>query len=79
MLCPRARPARRDSAAVVRRCVSLTIVVAVVFAVNLGLAIPFLKGNPWNQYVDTIGKYILFLCLCMFLLFVFLAGFTYVL
>ncbi len=74
------RPAsRRDSAAVVRRCVSLTIVVAVVFAVNLGLAIPFLKGNPWNQYVDTIGKYILFLCLCMFLLFVFLAGFTYVL
>jgi len=43
------------------------------------LSVPFLKGNPFNRYVDTIGKYILFFCLCVFLLLLFQAGFTYVL
>jgi len=70
---------RTDSAAIIRRFVRRTILAAVAFIVSLCLSVPFLKGNPWNQYVDTIGKYVLFLCLCMFLLLLFLAGFTYVL
>ena len=74
------RPTKRtDSAAVVRRHIRRTILVAVTFVVSLGLAIPFLKGNPWNAYVDTFGKYILFFCFFMFLLAVIQAGFTYVL
>lgn len=76
---PKPLETRTDSDAVVRRFVRWTILAAVAFFVDLCLSIPFLKGNPWNQYVDTIGKYVLFLCLCMFLLLVFLAGFTYVL
>ncbi len=77
---PPTHPNRRtDSAAIVRRFARWTILAAVAFIVNLCLSVPFLKGNPWNQYVDTIGKYVLFLCLCMFLLLVFLAGFPYVL
>ncbi len=70
---------RTDSAAIVRTFARWTILVAVVFIVNLCLSVPFQKGNPWRQYVDTIGKHIPLLCLCMFLLLVFLAGFTYVL
>ncbi len=70
---------RTDSAAIIRRFVRRTILASVAFIVSLCLSVPFLKGNPWNQYVDTIGKYVLFLCLCMFLLLLFLAGFTYVL
>ena len=70
---------RTDSARVVRRHLQWTILVAVAFVVSLGLSVPFLKGDPWNQYVDTIGKYILFFCLCMFLLLLFQAGFTYML
>jgi hypothetical protein len=70
---------RTDSALVVRRHVRRTILVAIAFVVSLGLSVPFLKGNPWNQYVDRVGKYILFFCLCMFLLLLFQAGFTYVL
>jgi hypothetical protein len=70
---------RADSAAVVRRHVRRTIAVSVAFIVSLGLSVPFLKGNPWNEYVGTIGKYILLFCLCMFLLLLFQAGFAYVL
>ena len=68
---------RTDSAAVVRRHMGRTVVVAVTFVVSLGLAIPLLKGNPWNAHVDTIGKYVLFFCFFMFL--VIQTGFTYVL
>lgn len=77
---PQPRVKRRsDSAAIVRRYVRRTIIVAVLFIVSLGFSVPFLKGNPWNQYVDTIGKYVLFLCFCMYMLLLFGAGFTYVL
>jgi hypothetical protein len=76
----RTHPSRRtDSAAVVRRHVKRTIVVATAFFISLILSVPFLEGNRWNRYVDTIGKYVLFFCLCTFLLLLFQAGFTYVL
>jgi hypothetical protein len=70
---------RTDSATVVRRHMRRTLLVAVTFVVSLGLSIPFLKGNPWNVYVDAVGKYVLFFCFFMFLLVVIQAGFTYVL
>jgi hypothetical protein len=74
------RPAKgRDSATVVRRHVRRTILMAATFVVSLGLSIPFLKGNPWNVYVDAVGKYVLFFCFFMFLLAVVQAGFTYLL
>jgi hypothetical protein len=59
---------RTDPAAVVRRNTKRAVVVGAAFIVILGFSIPFLKGNPWNRYADSIGKYVLFLCLYLFLL-----------
>lgn len=70
---------RTDSATVIRRHFRRTSFLAVAFIVSLGLSVPFLKGNPWNKYVDIFGKYIMFWCLCTFLLLLFQAGFAYVL
>lgn len=68
-----------DSAAVVLRHVRRTILIAAAFVVTVTFSVPFLHGNPWNAYVDTFGKYVIFACLCAFLLLLFQAGFTYVL
>lgn len=74
------QPGRPGVAVVrVRRHVRVTILAAVVFVTSTAFSIPFLRGNPWNAYVDTIGKYVLFICLCAFLFLLFEAGFTWVL
>jgi len=68
-----------DNAAAVRRFARYTTIVAGAFLVNLALSIPFLHGNRWNRYIDAIGKYALLVCLCTFLLLLFLGGFTIIL
>ena len=52
-----------DSAQVIRRYLRRTIYLAIGFAMTASFSIPFLRGNPWNKYVDTVGKYIFFTCL----------------
>jgi hypothetical protein len=47
------------------------------FAVNVVLVIPFFKGNSLHQYWQTIGNGLLFLCLCLFLGSIFMAGMTF--
>jgi hypothetical protein len=50
---------------------------SVAFAVNAVLVIPFFKGNFLHQYWQTVGNVLLFLCLCLFIASIFLAGMTY--
>ena len=76
---PPTRIGRTDNAAAVRRFAQYTTIVAGAFLVNLALSIPFLHGNRWNRYIDAIGKYVLLVCLCTFLLLLFLGGFTIIL
>lgn len=70
---------RTDSAAVVRRHVRWTILSGVSFAVTAAATMPFLAGFPLQGYWDVAGKYVLLLCMGLFVVFVAEAGFTYVL
>ena len=75
-----ARPCRQSDAAVsIRRHKRLAILAALAFAASAAFSVPFLRRNPWNGYVNTIGKSVMFTCLCAFVLMVFEAGFTWVL
>jgi hypothetical protein len=40
---------------------------------------PFLAGFPLHDYWNSAGKYLLLLCMGFFVVFIFEAGFTYVL
>lgn len=70
---------RTDSTAVVRRHVRWTILCGIGFAVTAAAVTPFLAGFPLHDYWNSAGKYLLLLCMGFFIVFIFEAGFTYVL
>jgi hypothetical protein len=68
-----------DRGAIVRRYRRWATIAGVGFLASAALATPFFKGNALDKYRIGIGEYVFFLCLCFFLAFVALAGFTWVL
>ena len=49
-----------------RRHLRWTIWIALVLTVAVVLLIPFLNDNPWNKYWNTGGKYLVLLCMVLF-------------
>ncbi len=70
---------RIDSAALVRRHTRWTILAGIGFVIAAAAVVPFLAGFPLHNDWNTGGKYVLLLCIGFFILFVFEAGFTYLL
>jgi len=56
-----------------------TIVAGIGFLVTAALVVPFFKGNAWYEYWNSVGEYLLLLCLLFFIAFIFEAGFSWVL
>ena len=69
-------PSLADS---VRKHLRWTVAAGCGFLVMGGLAAPFFKGYPLYGYRNTVGRYVLLLCLLFFIAFVFESGFTWVL
>jgi hypothetical protein len=74
---PKYSKRRTDSVELIRRFARRTILAGIAFALTLG-SVPFLKGGPGNNRVDSVGKYVWLLCPSLWLLFLFLAGMTWV-
>ena len=55
----------------------LTCCVAGGFIVSAAVSYQFLAGSAWHAYADTIGKYVIFLCLCFWIALVFEAALTW--
>jgi hypothetical protein len=70
---------RIDSAVLVRRHTRWTILAGSGFVVAAAAVVPFLAGFPLHNDWNSAGKYVLVLCIGFFILFVFEAGFTYLL
>lgn len=70
---------RIDSAALVRRHTRWTILAGIGFVIAAAAVVPFLAGFPLHNDWNSGGKYVLLLCIGFFILFVFEAGFTYLL
>jgi energy-coupling factor transporter transmembrane protein EcfT len=56
-----------------------TIFSGIGFAMTVTAVSPFLAGFPLHDYWNSAGKYLLLLCMGFFVVFIFEAGFTYVL
>jgi hypothetical protein len=67
-----------DAAASLRKHLYWTVIAAVGFLLSFGLVIPFFKGNAWHGYWNSVGQYVLLLCLLFFIALIFEAGFTWV-
>jgi hypothetical protein len=76
---PSQRDRRIDSTATVRKHVRWTITAGPAFLASVALVVPFFKGNALHEYWNSAGKYVLLLCLLLFIALVFEAGFTWVL
>jgi hypothetical protein len=63
----------------IRRHQRWTIIAGTGFLVTAGMTVPFFKGNALHDSWGSVGNYVLLLCLCFFIAFIFEAGFTWVL
>ncbi len=75
---PSSLQGENDSGIRIRRHLRWTLFAALGFAASLGLFIPFLQGFPWNEYANSIGKYVLIICFAMLGLLLWQAGMTWV-
>jgi len=74
------RSRRSDSAAAaIRKHQRGALFSGIAFLLTAALVIPFFKGNVWHEYWNSLGQYLLLLCLVFFIASVFEAGFTWVL
>jgi hypothetical protein len=70
---------RKDPQASIRKHRRWAIVAGAGFLVSGVAVVPFFKGNALDGYWESVGQYLLLLCLLFFIALVFEAGFTWVL
>lgn len=54
-----------------------TIVLGVALAISISSVVPFLAGHSLHMHADTIGKYLIYLSMCLLTLFMGAAALTY--